>query len=357
MEREPIVTFANWGNYTIAFKVLFESLGIRVVLPEKTNPQAILEGAKISPEMFCFPFKVNLGNYLSAIRNGANTIFMVTATGGSCRLRYYAVTQDKILKESGEKVNFIILDQGVRDIFLKVKKFSQKSIWQILRAAKLCLEMLFFIEKIEKKAAFLRPREIKKGKTDLVFSEAIKKLEKVKKEKDFKKVQKEILEEFSKIEIQKISNLPKVGIVGEIYTVCDPGVNFEIEKKLGREGIEVHKEITLSYHLSKKFLFVDWRIQRKIKKYLGSTVGGHGRDAIYEMLKYVKKGFDGVIQLLPAFCMPETTVRPILEKIHQETGIPFLSLSFDEEVAEAGIDTRLEAFVDVVKNYHESKKS
>jgi predicted nucleotide-binding protein (sugar kinase/HSP70/actin superfamily) len=54
-------------------------------------------------------------------------------------------------------------------------------------------------------------------------------------------------------------------------------------------------------------------------------------------------------------CMPETTVRPILEKIHQETGIPFLSLSLDEQVAEAGIDTRIEAFVDVVKNYHKNK--
>lgn len=355
MEKEPVITFANWGNYTIAFKALFEYLGMKVVLPEKTNPQVILEGAKISPEMFCFPFKVNLGNYLSAIRNGANTIFMVTASGGSCRLRYYAITQDKILKELGEKVHFIILDQGIKDIFSKVKKFSQKSIWQILKAAKLCLEMIFFIEKLEQKAAFLRPREVKEGETDLVFSEAMKKLEKVKNEKDFKEAKKEILQEFSQIETKKILSLPKIGIVGEIYTVCDPGVNFEIERKLGREGVEVHKEITLSYHLSKKFLFVDWRIQRKIKKYLGSTVGGHGRDAIYEMLKYIKKGFDGVIQLLPAFCMPETTVRPILEKIHQETGIPFLSLSFDEEVAEAGIDTRLEAFVDVVKNYHQRK--
>ena len=34
-----------------------------------------------------------------------------------------------------------------------------------------------------------------------------------------------------------------------------------------------------------------------------------------------------------------------------------LSLSLDEQVAEAGINTRLEAFVDVVRNYHQSKKS
>jgi predicted nucleotide-binding protein (sugar kinase/HSP70/actin superfamily) len=84
-------------------------------------------------------------------------------------------------------------------------------------------------------------------------------------------------------------------------------------------------------------------------------VGGHGRDAIYEMLKYIKEGFDGVVHLLPAMCMPEVTVRPILEKLHLESGIPFLSISIDEEVAEAGVNTRIEAFVDVVKNYHKNK--
>ena len=350
-----VVTFANWGNYTLAFKALFESLGIKVILPEKTNSQAILEGAKISPEMFCFPFKVNLGNYLSAIRAGANTIFMATASGGSCRLRYYAATQGKILKELGREIDFVVFDQGIKDVYSKVRKFSGKSFWQIAKATKVCLKTLFFIEKLEKKAAFLRPREIEKGKTDLIFTEAMKKLEKIKNEKELEKAKEEILNELSKVEIKENVNLPQVGLIGEIFTVCDPQINFEVEKKLGREGIEVHKEITLTYHLSKKFLFTDWRIQRKIKKYLGSTVGGHGRDAIYEMLKYARENFDGVIQLLPAMCMPETTVRPILEKIHQETNIPFLSLSFDEEVAEAGIDTRLEAFIDVVKNHYESK--
>ena len=354
---KPIVTFANWGNYNVAFKALFESLGVEVVLPDKTNQNSIFEGSKLSPEMFCFPFKVNMGNYLSAIAKGANTIFMATASGGSCRLRYYPFVQEKILKETGKNVEFVVFDQGIKDIYKKVKMVSQKSFFEILKAAKLCLSMIFFIEKMEKKAAFLRPREIEKGKTDLVFQACLRELEKVRGEEDFKRAKKEILKKFSEIKIEEKKDLPKVGLVGEIFTVCDPKVNFEIERKLGREGIEVHKEITLSYHLLKKFLFTDRRIQRKIKNYLGSTVGGHGRDAIYEMLKYVRKGFDGVIQLLPAMCMPEVSVRPILEKIHQESGIPFLSLSFDEQVAEAGVDTRIEAFVDVVKNYHESKKA
>lgn len=346
------ITFPYWGNYTIAFKALFEKLGLDVVEPEKTNPRAIEEGARISPEMYCFPLKTNIGNYLSAIRKGADTIFMVTSLGGSCRLRYYGPIQEKILSETGHKVDFIIFDQTPRDIYKKIKEVSGASFWQIMTAAWFFYQKLRLIENLEKKVCYLRPREKKKGETDKILFEAFLNLEKVNKEKELKEFKKEVLKKLSKVEIEK-KEVPKVGIVGEIYTVTDGAINFGVEEKLGRDGIEVHREMDVTYHLKKRiFPWKDWQIQKKIMPYLKSTVGGHGRDAIYEMLEYIKKDFDGVIQLLPFGCLPETTVRPILQKIHLETGIPFLSLSLDEQVAEAGINTRIEAFVDVVKNYH-----
>ena len=101
--------------------------------------------------------------------------------------------------------------------------------------------------------------------------------------------------------------------------------------------------------------WVDWEIKFRARGHLASHVGGHGRDAVSEMLSYVGQGFDGVIQIMPFGCMPEVTVRPVLERIHKESGMPFLSLSLDEQVAEAGIATRLEAFGDVVHSRFERK--
>lgn len=353
----PVVTFARWGNYTIAFKTLFEQLGLEVILPEKTNSQTITEGAKIAPEMYCFPMKVTLGNYLPALKKGANTIFMVQNIGGSCRQRYYGAIQEKVLKEAGYDINFLDFRATPKDIYSTIKKISNASFWQIIKAFRFCFKKLRLIEKIEKIALYYRPREIEKGMTDKILTESFLKIENLKKEKDFLKLKKEIIKKFSKIKIEKNKDIPKVGLVGEIYTVCDPTINFEVERKLGEEGIEVHREMNVTYHLKKLiFPWKDWVIQRKINPYLKSTVGGHGRDAIYEMLNYVKKDFDGIIHLLPMSCMPEVMVRPILENIHQKSGIPFLSLSIDEQTAEAGIDTRIEAFVDVVKNYHRSRK-
>lgn len=354
---KPIVTFARWGNYTFAFKTLFEQLGLEVVFPEKTTSQTIAEGTKIAPEMYCFPLKVTLGNVLSGLKNGANTVFMVQNVGGSCRQRYYGVIQEKVLKEAGHNINFLDFKATPKDIYQTIKKVSGASFWQIIKAICFFFKKLWFIEKIEKEAQYIRPREIKKGKIDKLLNEIFIKLENINSEKEFSKFKKEIFKKLNEIKVEKKRDLPRVGLIGEIYTVCDPTINFEVEKKLGQEGIEVHREMNITYHIKKLiFPWKDWTIQRKINPYLKSTVGGHGRDAIYEMLKYIKDDFDGVIHLLPMACMPEITVRPILEKIHQESGIPFLSLSLDEQVAEAGIDTRLEAFIDVVRNYHKNKK-
>lgn len=357
IKEKPVVTFARWGNYTIAFKGLFEQLGMKVILPPKTNPSIVSEGAKIAPELFCFPMKVTLGGYLAVIKQGVNTILSMQNVGGSCRQKYYGLIQEKVLKDGGYEVKFVDFRATPRDIYRMIKENSDASDKQIAAAFYVFFEKLFLIEKIEKIAQKLRPREIKKGGTEKIVREGLAAIEKTANLKDLLKAKKEILSKLKEVEIDKNKEVFKVGMMGEIYTVTDPSINFDLEAKLGLDGIEIHRQMNVSYHM-KKLLFpwIDWAIQRRINHYLKSTVGGHGRDAISEMLDFVKEDFDGVIQILPFGCMPEVTVRPILEKIRQENNIPFLSLSLDEQVAEAGINTRLEAFADVVKNYHFKKQ-
>jgi predicted nucleotide-binding protein (sugar kinase/HSP70/actin superfamily) len=189
--EKPIITFARWGNYTIAFKTLFKQLGLKVIPPQKTNSKVIAEGSKLAPEMYCFPLKVNIGNYLETIRRGANTIFMATALGGSCRLRYYGVVQDKVLEEAGYKVNFIVFDQNPRDIYSKIKDISGSSFWQIFKATIFFFKKLRLIEKLEKMSQYFRPREIEKGATDNLLTGALLSLDNIEDEKDFLNFRKE----------------------------------------------------------------------------------------------------------------------------------------------------------------------
>jgi len=53
--------------------------------------------------------------------------------------------------------------------------------------------------------------------------------------------------------------------------------------------------------------------------------------------------------MFPFTCMPEIVAKNILPKVSNDMDIPVLSLAFDEQSGEAGIVTRLEAFIDLLK--------
>ncbi|MFW6381705.1 MAG: CoA protein activase, partial [Bacillota bacterium] len=138
---------------------------------------------------------------------------------------------------------------------------------------------------------------------------------------------------------------------GEIYLVLEPFVNLEVERKLGKLGVSVEKDIYMTswllhfLHLSSE---ID-EIKEAAANYLRSFVGGHGLETVGNAVRYARRGFDGVIQLAPFTCMPEIVAETILPEVSRQQGIPVLSLVFDEHTGDAGLITRLEAFVDLLK--------
>lgn len=344
------VTFPYWGNYTLVFQKLMEKLGLECILPEETNQETIRNGAKLSPELFCFPLKVNIGNYLKAIEQGANTILMWENINGICRLRYYWLVQEKILKEAGYDIRVINLN--TRNVWPRLKEISPKplSLWRFLKLFFQFWQEAAFVENLERKFRQYLPREKRKGETERIFKETLARFRAAKNYGEFLRLKKETRRKFSQIETLPKDNILKVGLVGEIYTISDDRINFEMEKKLGEMGVEVHRDLNLTKHLLSGFFWQEKLLQRKIRVYLKSDVGGHGRETVAEMLTYSRKGFDGIIQLLPFGCMPEVTVRPILQKISSQRKIPFLSISLDEQTGEVGLLTRLEAFIDLMKS-------
>ena len=187
-----------------------------------------------------------------------------------------------------------------------------------------------FIEKLEERAQCLRPREKNSGQANKVLNETLEKLMQIDNSKKLSTLKAKAWQKFSEIKIDKDKEVLRVGIIGEIYTIVDEGVNFGLDKKLGGMGINIHRKLNLTQHLKGGLLpWNEWLLQKKVNSYLKSTVGGHGRQAIEETLEYAKKGFDGVIHLLPFGCMPEITVRPILQKIIKEKKLPSLSISLE----------------------------
>ena len=61
-----------------------------------------------------------------------------------------------------------------------------------------------------------------------------------------------------------------------------------------------------------------------------------------------QEGFDGVVHLKSSGCTPEVDCMPVLQRISRDTGMPVLYLSYDSQTSDTGLDTRLEAFYDML---------
>ena len=68
-----------------------------------------------------------------------------------------------------------------------------------------------------------------------------------------------------------------------------------------------------------------------------------------------EKGFDGIVHLKSSGCTPEIDVMPVLQRISSDYHIPILYLSYDSQTSDTGLDTRLEAFYDMLAMKKESR--
>ena len=213
------------------------------------------------------------------------------------------------------------------------------------------LLMIIFIDKIEKYLRLNMGFEVEKGS----FEELEKKyFNSFKNNGVFKNIYLycKYKRKFKKIAIDKPKDHLRVAILGELYSLIDDNTSYNTERKLIKMGIEVYRDTDLTYLLiTKRFKLA--RMIKRGKKYIKYHLGADASGTIVKSLDVAKKGFDGILHLKSFGCTPEISAMSILPKISDEYNIPILYFSFDAEDNEVGVDTRLEAFYDMIKSKKE----
>lgn len=121
------VTFPHMGNTHIAIKALLKGLKLDVVPPPPVTNRTLELGIKYSPEFACMPLKINIGNFIEAMENGADTIIMAGGWG-PCRFGYYAQVQRDILYDLGYEFKMYILeapDFNITELFGQLKGLAE----------------------------------------------------------------------------------------------------------------------------------------------------------------------------------------------------------------------------------------
>ena len=358
------VTFPHMGNTYIPVKALLDDLNIEYIIPPYNSKRALELGTKCAPELACLPLKINIGNFLLAREKGADTI-LITGGCGPCRFGYYGEMHREILKDLGTPMEVITLewpDKGLSELLDRIRRLTGGlKLHRVLKAVKETATISRQVDDLERLAFRMRPREIKKGSVDSLYGNFLSKAYNTKGSVELKKLIRDTENELLRVEIDRDCRPLKVGIVGEIYTTIDPYANFNLAAKLGNYGIEADRKVTVSGwiidHIIKGALHLprDMRYVDAARPYLGTMIGGHAQETIGHSAMYGAEGYDGIIQVYPLTCMPEIVAESILPAIEKDYDIPVLTLIIDEMTGEAGYQTRLEAFADLLRRRRERK--
>jgi predicted nucleotide-binding protein (sugar kinase/HSP70/actin superfamily) len=354
------ITFPHMGS-TLVYHKLFQLLGHETVRPPRPTRRTIDLGVKYSPEFACFPYKVILGSYLEALEMGADTI--VTSGGsGPCRAGFYGEVHRKTIRSMGYDVDFIIFDDVKRDprqFMQQMERICGKHSWKhTLQVVYTVYRLAHAMDNLEKAVDIQRAYEAKPGSFDRALGEIARRFEaEVESVADVNRIYRESVAELRAIPVVPTDAglTTRIGIVGEIYVVMESAVNMGLNEVLNRLGCEVVRSMYISEWIDhnfwpKWFYKSDGPIVAKSIPYFTMGIGGHERHNTGNIRLYSEQGFDGVIHLMPFGCLPELVSQSIMPRISRDLQIPVLTLALDEQTGVANNMTRIEAFVELVKN-------
>lgn len=343
------IAFPKIGDYSVPALYLFNNITDIATINPIITTKTIEDGAKHSPDFVCTPFKYTLGTMINALDQGADILIQF---GGGCRYGYYASLQEEILKKLGYNFRLYNLIVAGKTDLKRIKKIIKEidpniKLKKVIRYGLITMKMVKYMDLIDDYIRLNIGFEVEKGSFLKLKSQMLEDFKNTKGLLDLKLKYHKYKRLFKKIKINKPKDCLKVGLIGELYTVMESDANYDLEYTLASYGIAVKRFTNVTYLLFKK--------HKKIKKYLKKLdnvdykMGADAVDNIYHTKYFCRKNYDGIIHIKSSFCTPEIGAMPIINKIAKEENVPVIFFSFDTNTSKVGINTRIEAFVDMLE--------
>jgi len=314
-------------------------------------------GSALSPEFACLPLKAVLGSFVEMLDAGVDTLVM-GGGHGPCRFGYYGEIQRRILEREGYQFEMYVLDppsvslsafyRGIRSII----PASRVPLARLARELSNVMSKVVVFDTLEKWAMALRGLEAEKGSVNAALDEAREIVGAAFTRSEIKRARAEAQERFSLVRLDRERQHLTIGLVGEIFVVLEPFFNFDIDRWLGKRGVVVERCVNIADTIypggrNPVFGYTEHAVARAAQPYLSHEVGGDGLLSVGATAMFARRGFDAVVHFLPFTCMPEVIAKGVLGRVSSELDFPVLSLSIDEQTGKAGVETRLEALLDL----------
>lgn len=365
-QKKRKISFPHMGTISYAWAAALRIIGCEPYIEPYTSKKALSLGTKHAPEAICLPYKLILGNFIEAIEGGTDYVAMITSPG-CCRLGEYGKCIENALTDLGYETKYLELQlyDGIKGLYNFLKSASGKNNPVLFtRAIIIAILKVFILDKLETMHSYYRAREIKSGEAEKHYLKCLKIIDENDTVLGLRKAEKQIKAEMAKVKIDSKREVLYVDITGEIYVVNDEFSNQNIEKELGRMGVQVRRSLTVSSFLKdaiipKVFRKGETHLQRAdrlAKPYLMRDIGGDALECVSDVAYANERGIDGIIHISPFTCMPEIMSQNIFPAMRENCDIPILPLIMDEQTGRAGYITRIEAFVDLMRRRKRRRK-
>ena len=203
------------------------------------------------------------------------------------------------------------------------------------------------LSQMEGRVRLDRGFERQRGSMKAVFDTFLQEISSAKNRKSLDAAYQKASAALSAVALDKPETPLRVGIVGEYYTVMDDFGNHNVEQILGYmgRGVEIHRWMTFTH---RNLEYDEQADLQTIAPYVRYSMGPTTSATLAGAIRYADAGFDGIVHVKSFGCTPEVDAMAVLQNISADRGIPILYLSYDSQTGDAGIQTRLEAFYDMI---------
>lgn len=300
--------FPLWENF-------FENLGVEVINSGPTTKEILDLGVKSAISEICFPVKVFYGHVMS-LKDRVDYLFIpriVCVEKGAYFCPKFLGLPDMV-KSSLSSLPPLIkptidirkADTNFRNSFLGVGKLftnNSNKIYQSFYEAQRSLQLY-----LQSKENELDPEIINQ-------------------------------QYWNKLPQNNLKNSLNIALLGHSYLVYDTFINLNLISKLKKVRINV-----LTAEMVKKK-----DIERQLKKLHKPIFWTLSKKTVGSAFHFLEKKIDGIIHLTSFECGEDSMIGELIrQESRKHPSVAYTEFVFDEHTGEAGIDTRTEAFLDMI---------
>lgn len=306
-------------NYYPLWKEFLTNLGAEIIVSPKTNKEIIDLGVRAALDETCLPVKLYYG-HVAWLKDKVDYIFiprLVSVEKKEYICPKFMGLPDIIKANITELSPVINTTLDVSKSAKNINKFVREVGWHFTNN-------IWLIAKAWRKAV-----EVQKDFEQLIVNKQM-----------FPPQAIEYLNNKKERILETKNNHLHIAVIGHGYNIYDEYISMDLLKKLQERGVnpitadlvdinEINQEAA---QLPKR---VFWTLGRKC---IGSAC-----------VLAKNKRVDGVIHIASFGCGPDSLIGELMvRKLRKENDIPILTLTIDEHTGEAGVVTRVEAFLDML---------